>query len=190
MRFVKYFVLALALTAIFNSAGAQDATWPPESKEVVDTMNMRMAIIKGLPDSVAVRNPLIFVNKVDGDEHDLYVLNKYLRSVFVRATMLSPNPDIRGRAKAYAKIALVNMDGEVVKTLTTSQSGMVNLNIEEMGIPDGFYRVRVDYGGSHTKNGTKPKSRLELSVTPRVSLTKMEARPGNELLKITVPARR
>lgn len=174
--------MLIGLASVFGSANAQDTAWPPASKETVDTMNMRMAVIQGLPDSVAVRNPLIFVNKVDDDEHDLYVLNGYLRNVLVRATMLSPDPDIRGRAKAYAKVMLVNMDGKAVKTLTTNQAGIANFDIGEMDIPDGLYRVRVDYGDKHTQNGTKPKSRLELHVTPRVSLSANDAASVNQRL--------
>ncbi len=185
MNSVKYLFLAFLFVAAVGGASARDAVWPPVSQGVVDTMNMRMSIIKGLPDSVAARNPLIFVDKVDDDEYDLYVLNKYMRNVFVRATMLSPNPDIRGRAKAYANIVLVNFEGETVKTMTTNQGGSVNFNVEELDIPDGFYRIRVDYGGKHTKNGTKPKSRLELHVNPRVSLSKDEGRTG--MVRMFIP---
>lgn len=177
MRLFRLLLFAFAFMASLGNAKA-GIEWPPSSS-AVDTMNMRMGIIQGLPDSVVVRNPGIFVNKADEDEYDVYVLNKYMNHIFVRATMLSPDPDIRGRAKAYAKVMLVNMEGEVVKTVTTSQGGTALINVEEMSIPDGVYRVRVDYGSKHTKNGTKPKSRLGLSVTARVSLDKVaaEAKP-------------
>lgn len=180
MKTVKYLFIAFIAVLGINGISAQparDVSWPPVSKEKVDTMNMRMTIIKGLPDSVAARNPLIFADQVDDDEHDLYVLNKFLRNVWVSATMLSPNPDIRGRAKAYAKITLVDFDGKVVKTVTTNQGGSANFNMEELEVPDGLYRVRVDYGAKYTKNGTKPKTRLKLRVTPRVSMPKAVAAP-------------
>ena len=173
MRLFRFLLFAFAVIASLGRAEA-GVTWPPSTAEA-DTINMRMSIIQGLPDSVVVRTPGIFVNKADEDEYDVYVLNKYMNHIFVRATILSPDPDIRGRAKAYAKIMLVNMDGEVVKSVTTSQGGTALLNVEEMAIPDGVYRVRVDYGSKHTKNGTKPKSRLGLSVTARVSLDKVAA---------------
>lgn len=190
MKSFRYLFFALAFIVSLGSAeAAEAAAWPP-SPAAADTINMRMAVIKGLPDSVAVRNPGIFVNKADDDEYDVYVLNKYMHHIFVRATILSPDPDIRGRAKAYAKVMLVNMDGEVVKTVTTSQGGTALIDIENMSVPDGVYRVRVDYGGKHTKNGTKPKSRLELFVTARVSLDKAAARANGDHLRISVPIRR
>lgn len=173
MRPFRYLSILLLCGITGVCAFAQQNTvWPPESKGIVDTMNLRMTVIKGLPDSVAVRNPLIFIDKIDEDEYDLYVLNKYLRNIFVRTTMISPNPDIRGRAKAYARVMLVDLEGKEIKTITTNQGGSANFNLEEMKIPDGFYRVRVDYGNRYTKSGTKPKSRLELHVTPRVSMPK------------------
>lgn len=190
MKLFRCLLFALAFTAALGSVRGQGtAPWPP-STAAADTINMRMTVIRGLPDSVAVRNPGIFVNKADDDEYDVYVLNKYMHHIFVRATILSPDPDIRGRAKAYAKVMLVNMAGEVVKTVTTSQSGTALIDVENMSIPDGVYRVRVDYGGKHTKDGTKPKSRLELFVSARVSLDKAAARANGDHLRINVPRRR
>ncbi len=196
MKIFKYLFLTLLLAVAFGRASAQQvsaqtdiAAWPP-SQAVLDTMNMRMAVIKGLPDSVAVRNPGVFVNKIDDDEWDVYVLNKLMYGLSVRATMLSPNPDIRGRAKAYAKILMLDMEGKAVKTVTASQGGTAVMDVTEMAIPDGVYRVRVDYGGKHTKDGTKPKSRLELFVSARVSLDKDAARAGGDHLRMNIPPRR
>lgn len=167
MRRIAAFVLTLFISTI--TALRLDAqAWPPAQAKM-DTMNMRMAVLKGMPDSVVRNNPLVLVDKIDEDEHDLYMLDKYMKTVTVMASMLSSDPDVRGRSKAYAKVSLLNDKGEEVKSVTTDQGGWGTFRLEELGLPDGIYRIRVDYGSKHTKDGTKPKTRTALRVYPSVS---------------------
>ena len=166
MKMMKFIVLALAVVLASGIISAQE--WPVTSPQKLDTMNMRMSIIKGMPDSVVTDNPLIFADQVDDDEFDIYVLNKYLGDIRIMSTMLSSDPDVRGRHKAYANVVLLNDKGEQVKKITTDQGGSGFIDVQELGIPDGIYRLRVDYGARHTKNGTKPKARTALRVYPSI----------------------
>lgn len=161
--------LFISLSALLSCQAVSAQGWPVSSPEKLDTMSMRMSVIKGMPDSVVIKNPLIFADKVDDDEYDIYILNKYLGSIRVMSTMLSSDPDVRGRTKAYANIVLLDDQGKEVKSITTSQFGSGSIDIKELGLPDGIYRLRVDYGSRHTKNGTKPKARTALRVYPSIA---------------------
>lgn len=166
MKTVKSLSVAVLSLLAVSMASAQN--WPVTSKEGKDNLAAHMEKLKKMPENAPQRSATAFVEKVDFDELNFFLLNGKIDYINIVSLVPMSNKDVteRPKGKTFVSFDILNDKGEVVYSGETDDTYRCDLTTADLKLPDGVYRVRVNYGKKYAKLGTKPEDRSEIRLTP------------------------
>lgn len=169
MKKIIVFATLLFLFGVISNVSADGVAgmeWPPK-QETLDTLKMKLDVIKSLPDSVVRANTRMFVDHPEIDEANIYITDKFYNGIQV-STRVSETGTEWGITKPFVQLVLMDVEGNVVKEFSTGNFGSYVSDLASFALPEGVYRLKVNYGKKHTANGTKPKKLIRMNVYLRM----------------------